>query len=70
MGETFFILPEVSADVKLGSSWIYDAVKRGDFPKPIHLTPRRVVWRKSDIEKWKADRVAASLAASEKGGAK
>lgn len=67
MSEIFLTLPEVCGRICLRKSWVYDAVQRGEFPKPIHLTPRRVAWRESDIEAWKADRIAASVAASEKG---
>jgi prophage regulatory protein len=58
MSETFLTLPEVCAEICLRKSWVYDAVRRGDFPKPIRLTPRRVAWRESEIEKWKAAKVA------------
>lgn len=59
MPEKLLTLPEVCARICLRKSWIYSAVQRGDFPKPINLTPRRVAWRESEIEAWKADKIAA-----------
>lgn len=70
MTDLFLTLPEVCGRICLRKSWVYDAMQRGDFPKPVHLTPRRVAWRESDIEAWKADRITASVAASEKGRGK
>lgn len=63
MSEIFLTLPEVCGRIHLRKSWVYDAVQRGDFPKPVHLTPRRVAWRESDVQAWMAERVAASAAA-------
>ena len=59
MADIFLQLPEVWASICLKKSWVYDAVQRGDFPKPIHLTARRVAWRESEIEAWKAEKIAA-----------
>jgi hypothetical protein len=28
------------------------------FPKPVHLSPRRIVWREADIEAWLTERTA------------
>ncbi|MBA3885691.1 MAG: AlpA family phage regulatory protein [Acidobacteria bacterium] len=37
--------------------------QRGDFPKRIPITPGRSAYLRSEIERWKADRIAAGLAA-------
>lgn len=58
MSDTFLTLPEVCGRICLRKSWVYDAVSRGEFPKPVHLTPRRVAWRESEIESWKAAKIA------------
>jgi predicted DNA-binding transcriptional regulator AlpA len=29
--------------------------KRGLFPRRLRITPRRIAWRRSDIEQWTAD---------------
>jgi prophage regulatory protein len=34
--------------------------KRGLFPAPVRLSPGRVGWRKSDIDRWLAERQAGS----------
>ncbi len=64
MSERFMTLAEVCKTVCLGKSYIYEAIKRGDFPKPIHLTARRTAWVESHIEAWKAERIAGVPAAS------
>lgn len=33
-------------------SFIYDAIKKGRFPKPVKIGKRAVAWRMEDIEKW------------------
>lgn len=30
------------------ATW-YDGIKNGRYPKPVHLSPRRVAWRVEDI---------------------
>lgn len=41
--------PEVELAVGRKKSWIYDAVKRGEFPAPFSLGGGRVAWWLSDI---------------------
>lgn len=41
--------PEVEMAVGRKKSWIYDAVKRGEFPAPFSLGGSRVAWWLSDI---------------------
>lgn len=41
--------PEVELVVGRKKSWIYDAVKRGEFPAPFSLGGSRVAWWLSDI---------------------
>lgn len=41
--------PEVEQAVGRKKSWIYEAVKRGDFPAPFSLGGSRVAWWLSDI---------------------
>ena len=49
---------EVQAKTGLGASSIYAMMAKGDFPKPLQLSERRVAWIESDIDKWIAERVA------------
>lgn len=38
--------------VKISRSAIYDMAKRGDFPAPIKLSPRKSFWDVRVIEAW------------------
>jgi len=42
----------------LGRSTIYRLVASGEFPRPVHLGPRAIAWRWSDLERWSATRNA------------
>jgi prophage regulatory protein len=48
--------PRVLAAIGMGSTWLHEAVKRGDFPAPVRLSARAVGWRRSDVESWLASR--------------
>lgn len=51
-GERLINLREVMHKTSLGSTWIYQLIKNGEFPKAIKLAERCVRWRESDIEAW------------------
>ena len=60
MGEqlrSFLRLKQVKAVTGMSRSWIYDAIRRGDFPAPIALGARAVAWDSSSIAAWQAERV-------------
>lgn len=44
--------------VPLSDSMIYEMEDRGEFPKRFNLTPRCVVWDKSEVEAWMEARKA------------
>ena len=50
--ERLLRLPEVAERVGLRRTAIYDRVAAGTFPSPVHVTPRAVRWRESDIDTW------------------
>ncbi|MCW5660350.1 MAG: AlpA family transcriptional regulator [Burkholderiaceae bacterium] len=52
----FARLPAVIRATGLGRSTIYRLVASGAFPRPVHLGPRAVAWRWSDLEQWSATR--------------
>ncbi len=54
-------LPQVEEKTGRGQSWIYDAVAKGRFPKPVRLGDgaRAVGWLEHEIERWIEGRVAA-----------
>jgi predicted DNA-binding transcriptional regulator AlpA len=49
-GETFLRVDEVVSMLPIGKTSFLESVKSGKFPQPLRLTPRRPVWRKSDID--------------------
>ena len=52
----FARLPTVMQATELGRSTIYRLVASGAFPQPVHLGPRAIAWRWSDLERWSATR--------------
>ena len=48
----FARLPTVIRATGLGRSTIYRLVASGAFPPPVHLGPRAVAWRWSDLDRW------------------
>ena len=52
----FVRLPTVIQATGLGRSTIYRLVASGAFPRPVHLGPRAIAWRWSDLEQWSATR--------------
>jgi prophage regulatory protein len=52
----FARLPTVMQATGLGRSTIYRLVACGAFPRPVHLGPRAVAWRWSDLDEWSATR--------------
>ena len=52
----FARLPTVMQATGLGRSTIYRLVASGAFPQPVHLGPRAIAWRWSDLERWSATR--------------
>ena len=49
-GETFLSVDEVVKRLPLGKTTWLVGVKAGKYPQPLRPTPRRPVWRKSDID--------------------
>jgi prophage regulatory protein len=52
----FARLPIVIQATGLGRSTIYRLVADGAFPPPVHLGPRAVAWRWSDLDRWSESR--------------
>ena len=50
--------PWKNSGTGLSRSGTYEAIERGDFPKPVKIGPRAVAWIESEIEAWKAARMA------------
>ena len=58
----FIRLPQVKEITSLSKSSIYRLMEDGDFPKQVVLGARSVVWVKSQVEDWCAQKVATALA--------
>jgi prophage regulatory protein len=68
--EAFLRRKQVEALTGLSRSSIYDAIQRGEFPKPIPLLGRTVAWTQSSVDQWIADRISAAEQGSTQGGGK
>jgi prophage regulatory protein len=54
---------EVERRVGLKKSSIYRLIEKGEFPKPVHLTPGCAVWFASEVEGWLEARLEGALTA-------
>lgn len=55
---SFLRLKQVKAVTGMSRSWIYEAIRRGEFPAPIPLGARAVAWDSASIADWQAARIA------------
>jgi len=55
---SFLRLRQVRAVTGMSRSWIYEAIRRGEFPAPIPLGARAVAWDSGSIADWQAARIA------------
>ncbi len=62
----FYRLPHLKQRLGVSGSSIWAWVKAGSFPKPIKLSANCTAWDAASIERWAAERIAAS----QKGGVK
>ena len=56
----FLRLKEVLAICGKSRSSVYDAIKKGDFPKPVKLSGRSSAWVASEVEQWAVECIRAS----------
>jgi prophage regulatory protein len=56
----FLRLKEVLAICGKSRSSVYDAIKKGDFPKPVKLSARSSAGVKSEVEQWAVECIRAS----------
>lgn len=56
MLETLHRRPAVEALTGKSRSGPYEAMERGEFPRPVRIGRRAVAWRESDIAAWQAQR--------------
>ncbi|MFI0458548.1 MAG: helix-turn-helix transcriptional regulator [Candidatus Thiodiazotropha endolucinida] len=50
-------LPQVIDRTGRSKSWIYDAMKTGDFPPQVKLSKQAVGWLEADIDQWITKRI-------------
>jgi prophage regulatory protein len=60
MERKFEKLPQVINRTSLKKSSIYAKVGRGEFPQPIRLGKRSVVWISDEITRWIEERIEMS----------
>lgn len=56
----FLRLPDVLQVVNLSRTTLYRRISAGEFPEPYDLGGRASGWRRSEVEKWLAERVPRS----------
>lgn len=56
----FLRLNQVKLRTGFSRSWIYEAIRRGDFPAPISIGARAVAWTEQSIADWQALRIEQS----------
>ncbi len=59
-GERLLRLPEVLHRVGLAKPTLYQKIAAGEFPRPVRIGPRAVAWPASVIDRWIAEKIAAS----------
>ncbi len=42
-------------------SWIYSAVRRGDFPQPVRLSTRCTRWDSREVDRWIEQRLQGAV---------
>lgn len=50
---------DVERATGLPRSTIYDKIAKGEFPRPVKLSPRAVGWLESEIADWQQARIEA-----------
>lgn len=45
-------LRDVLTRLSMSRSVLYSLRRRGDFPRPVQISPGRVAWREKDIDAW------------------
>ncbi len=58
--ERFQALPAVLERVSWSRAKLYDAIAKGDFPKPVRLSPNRIAWPESVVSAWISSKMEAA----------
>ena len=54
---SFLRLKQVKAVTGMSRSWIYEAIRRGEFPEPIAIGARAVAWDSTAVAGWQEQRI-------------
>jgi prophage regulatory protein len=54
---SFLRLKQVKALTGMSRSWLYEAIRRGEFPAPIPLGARAVAWDSAAVADWQESRI-------------
>lgn len=57
--DTLLTIEEVAVRTRLSKPTIYKLVKRGDFPRQLHLCANKVAWLEREVGAWVAARADA-----------
>ncbi len=60
---SFLRLKQVKAITGMSRSWIYEAIRRGEFPASISLGARAVAWDSVAVANWQERRIQHSCKA-------
>ena len=52
---------KVQSKTTLSRSSIYELIARGEFPKPVKISGRRVAWLESSVDAWIESRTVANI---------
>ena len=58
----FYRLPHLKQRLGVSGSTIWSWIKQGKFPRGIKISDNIPVWESQSVERWAADRIAASQA--------
>ena len=61
--DTLLTIDEVGARIRLSKPTIYKLIRRGQFPKQLHLCANKVAWLEREIDGWVASRAEARTGA-------
>lgn len=54
---SIYRLPQVMAATGFGRAWIYELMKRGDFPHSCKIGSRAIGWSAASVDAWIADKL-------------
>lgn len=56
----FIKLPEVRRITGMGTTFIYEKAKQGEFPRQVKLGTKSVAWIRAEVQEWANAQIAAA----------